>query len=233
MRFRRQFSLYPTKDCYPDDAHYILFLLDTSGSIRERNFKNITSTLSRLVELFCKPVKIAVMTFNHEFNLEFCFNCYDSDCSGRTSAAQAIENIVYRNGWTHTGGATKCACNVLLKESCGLDPAANCISVVYITDGLSNDPTLKVCNETKCLHNRFGVTTSAIGIQNFDENELKCIAETSDSTSIFRFGSFEDFVRVITDAVDRLFSYPDRYKCINPKNPVGGRADNPCYSKKK
>ena len=233
MRFRRQFSLYPAKDCYPDDAHYILFLLDTSGSIQESNFKRITSALSELVELFCKPVKVAVMTFNHEFNLEFCFNCHDSDCSGRTSAAKAIENIVYRRGWTHTGGATKCACNVLLKESCGLDPAANCISVVYITDGLSNDPTLEVCNEVKCLHNRFGVTTSAIGIQNFNENELKCIAEASDSTSIFRFGSFKEFEGAFRNSVGRLLSNPDQYKCINPKDPVGGTADNPCFISKR
>lgn len=228
MRFRRQLSLLPNKKCYPNDIQYILFLLDTSGSIKEDNFKKVTSTLSNLVTLFCRPVRVAAMTFNHEFNLEFCFGCHDSDCRGRTSAAQAIKDIPYRGGWTHTGGATKCAHNVLLKESCGLDPTANCISVVYVTDGKSNDPTLKVCDEVKHLQERLGVTTYAMGIQNYNEEELNCIAEASDSTSIFRFKDFDDFEMAIYRSIERLVVNSHQYKCINPKDPVGGQADNPC-----
>ena len=211
MRFRRQFT--EQSQCHPNGIQYILFLLDTSGSIGNSTFRRVTAAISELLKLFCKPIKVAVMTFNHEFNLEFCFNCHDNTCTGRAGTAQAICAIEYRGGSTHTAGATKCACDFLLSETCGVDTTANCISVVYITDGKSNDPTLKICKEISCLHNRFGVRTFAIGIDNFNEDELKCIVTNSDPTSIFRYSSFEDFVTGIRNTTYRLIHSRDQYVC--------------------
>ena len=77
-------------------------------------------------------------------------------------------------------------------------PTASCISVVYITDGRSNDPVREVCKEVQCLHNRVGVETFAIGIGNrVSQSELECIAGFSSTTSIFRFRDFKDFAATI------------------------------------
>ena len=226
-RFRRQ------QQCSRDDVQHVLFLLDTSGSISDDSFKRMKEAVGNLTFHFCRQVQIAVMTFNHEFNIEFCFNCYDNTCRERIEARAAIHRIAQRNGWTHTGGATACACNVLLRQECGLPPTASCISVVYITDGRSNDPTRKVCEEVKCLHNRAGVETFAIGIDDdIDQDELNCIGDFSRINSVFNFASFAEFESAVKGIDERfkisLITTPtsgqSQYRCPNANNGGGGES---------
>ena len=136
------------------EYQHILFVLDTSGSIGAEEFKNVTNLLGQLTPLFCKPIKIAVMTFDHEYFVEFCFNEYDNSNIGRINAGAAISSIQYiRDGqgpgtrWTHTAGAVQCVCNYILSPLCHLEVAPNgCIDVdvVFITDGRANDPSRDV-----------------------------------------------------------------------------------------
>ena len=175
-RYRRQ------SDC---EYQHILFVLDTSGSIGQEDFDRVTNILGQLTTLFCNKLKIAVMTFDHEYFVEFCFDEHDNTAIGRISAGTAISSIPYiRPGqgsetrWTHTAGAAQCVCEYMLTPACDLtDPAADCINVIFITDGRANDPTLNVCTEIDCLHNRGGVDTFAIGIGNRDELKLECMRE--------------------------------------------------------
>lgn len=205
-RFKRQLEA----DCSPDGSQYVLFLLDTSGSIGYRAFERMKTAISNLTALFCKPVKIAVLTFDHTLKLEFCFNCFGSDLFGRSAARKAIRHIPYRGGGTHTAAATLCACQKLLRPDCGLPEDANCIDVVYITDGHSNDPNRKVCNKVKCLHNHDQyfdhINTYAIGINNYNENEMQCIAHSSNVNSVFQFKDFDDFEYAIRVIITRLFA---------------------------
>ena len=235
-RYRRQ----QDSSCYPDGIQHILFVLDASGSVGEANFNMMTTTLSRLVTLFCSPIKIAVMSFDHEYFVEFCFNCFENTCAGRQSTASAIGNINYYHGdgtrYTHTGGAAQCVCDVILTPSCGLDLAANCIDVVFITDGRSNDPNRDVCTDILCLHNRFGVNTFAIGIGNADQSELECITEGDDGPGgfhLFDFDSFDDFQAQIECAINRLATGAtnpdgDPYICIDPDGPTPGLGTDAC-----
>ncbi len=203
------------------DTHYILFLLDTSGSIGQTNFRRMTSAISKLTTLFCKPIRVAVMTFNHEYHLEFCFNCFDNTFSGRNDAKNAITNIVYRGGWTHTGGAAQCACTQLLSIGCGLSFDAGCIDVVFITDGHSNDPSLQICDEIRCMHDHgsLEINTYAIAIGNYDRNEINCIANSSSEFSTFEYENFNEFETEIQEVVDRLVKSVvsgGPYTCANP-----------------
>ena len=221
-RFRRQ-------TCGHSDIQYILFLLDTSGSIGSADFQRMTTAIGRINRYFCRPIRVAAMTFSRTFHLEFCFDCYDNTCGGRFAASNAMAGIRYRGGNTHTGGATKCACNFLLSQSCGLPANPACISVVYITDGHSNGPH-NVCNEVQCLHSRSEVETFAIGIGNYNKDELDCIINLSDDTSIFgkrfEYTDFDDFVNQLNEVQNRLIQAamlpPDEnnYKCINPTHPL-------------
>lgn len=219
-RFRRQ-AFSNTRECHPDGTQHILFMLDTSGSIGATNFHTMTSQLGLLVRLVCKPVKIAVVTFNHNYHVEFCFNCFDNTCTGRLSTYIAMSNITYQGGWTHTGGAAKCACDVILNETCGVDRTASCIDVVLITDGHSNDPSREVCREIQCLHTRFGVNTYAIGIGNrVNQAELNCIHNTSNVMSIFSYNSFNYFSTSLNETIKRLNSTTN-YTCIDPHTEIG------------
>ena len=216
-RLRRQAS--PSCNSDSSTPKYILFLLDTSGSIGEASFKKVKDALSKLVLLFCKPIKVAVMSFNHEYNLEFCFNCYGNDNSGRSKTANAIKGIQYRSGMTHTGGAAQCACSRILHPSCGLPGTADCIDVVFVTDGKSNDPSREICKEVECLHRRLGVNTYAIGINNYNDDELNCIAKTSNLMKIFKFEDFDEFLNALMMLEERL-----------DFEAISGRGDYACYN---
>ena len=236
-RYRRQ----QENECLPNGMRHILFILDTSGSIRETNFNRITAALSTLVLLFCRPIKIAVMTFDHEYFVEFCFNCFENTCTGRYDAGVAIRSINYTRydgtgtRWTHTAGAAQCVCNFMLSETCGLSLTANCIDVVFITDGRSNDPNHDVCSEIRCLHNRFGVNTFAIGIGYVNITELECIVNHDIGPGqfhLFNFLSFNEFHNKMQEMIHRLMipasSDSDPYTCIDPEVSGGGTDEVPC-----
>ena len=71
-RFRRTL-------CQPNGEQHILFLLDISGSIGSAAFTQVTTTVSTLVGLFCSLPRIGATNFDHQFKLEFCFDCFSSD----------------------------------------------------------------------------------------------------------------------------------------------------------
>ena len=220
-RYRRQTT------CYPDNTQYILFMLDTSGSIGRENFEEITSTLARLVSHFCKPIRVGAMTFNQEYYVELCFNSFDNTCNGRSSVGDAISQANYRSGLTYTGGAVQCTCDFMLNPSCGLPPGASCIDVVVITDGRSNGPR-PVCDQVQCLHNHYGVETYAIGIGNVDQNELDCISDySSDPThfNLFNFNSFAEFQSTLNNMIMLLGTQDPhtktKYTCIDPQTALG------------
>ena len=221
-RYRRQ-----NINCMTDDTQYILFVLDISGSIGETAFNNVTKALSRLVPFFCRKIKVAVMTFNHNYYVEFCFDCFDNTCKGRNSTREAIKNTRYHGGRTHTAGAVKCVCDFMLSASCGIDQNATCIDVVFITDGKSNDPSSKVCTEVQCLHNHsiFDVNTYAIGITDeMNLSEIECITNLSyeynenDITNIFYFKTFDEFKETLDDVIYALRNplKKEQYLCIFP-----------------
>ena len=193
------------------DIQHILLVLDTSGSVGEDNFNRVTSFLSNLINFFCKPVKLAVMTFDHEYYIEFCFGQYDS----LTHAGEVIHSIPYfrphwsldETRWTHTAGAAQCVCNYTLSPSCGLSPEAECVDVIFFTDGRANDPTLDICEEIHCLHRRTGVDTFALGVGSYDLLKMECYAENDqplDNYHLFNFETFNELYKQFQIVLERL-----------------------------
>ena len=224
-RYRRQSSYCSS----PGSVRHVLFMLDTSGSIGDANFHMMTNSLSKLVGHFCHKIKIAVMVFNHDHYVEFCFNCFDNDCIGRNNAKEAMRNIQYHGGWTHTASATQCACAEVLKPSCGFDSSSTraCLDVVYITDGHSNDPHLDVCSTVECLHYtpNTDINIFVIGIgDEVNEHELSCIAKNRNPNyrpnAIFRVDDFQTFSQAI-EALDTLFNDPQYRALLHAINPTG------------
>ena len=214
-RYRRQVrSTYCES---PDSVRHVLFMMDTSGSIGEENFMSMTNSVSKLVRYFCRKTKVAMMVFNHEHTLEFCFDCFDNNCGGRRAVRDKIRNIMYRGGATFTGSATRCACETILTPDCGFDVCQACLDVVYITDGRSNDFHHNICETVQCIHNlpNADVNVYAFGIgDNTNETELNCIAGNSSNNynhkgnntrnhhgnAIFRVPDFQSF----SEAIHRL-----------------------------
>lgn len=218
-RFRRQSGC----SANPSQPKYVLFLLDTSGSISEEDFLKMKTAIHRLLPLFCGSIRVAVMTFNHEYHREFCFDDFAATATGTAGAQTEVLGITYRAGYTHTAGAALCACHQMLHEDCGLPNESDCIEVIFITDGQSNDPTRDVCEEVNCLKERAGVTTHAIGIgNNVDTDELNCIKE---ATNAFKFDNFDDFLKGIEQIEEKIrdnFRNGDFDACANPNLTYGG-----------
>ena len=191
----------------------VLFVLDTSGSIGGDQFNRMKNALAKLTPLFCRKVRFALITFSSYVNLEFCFDCFENTYQGRMDAQSAIKSAPYQGGATRTAGTARCICENLIHRSCGIDTSISptCLDVVFITDGKSNDPSLDVCHEVQCLHNRYGVNTYAIGINSgsgyqpsYNLAELQCIAQYSDAINAFQFKSFSNFEESITNITTRL-----------------------------
>ena len=204
-RYRRQ------ENC---EHQYVLFLIDTSGSIGETNFCAFNCELANLVQWFCKPISLAVMTFSHTFHKEFCFDAYSNDCFGRESAKFAIKNIGYRGGGTHTGTAFECASREMLNGDCGFPGSYDCLSIVTITDGMSNGPR-RVCDVVENYRRENNVKTYSIGIgDNVNEQELQCLASSQQSHH-FQHQDFQSFVNELTDLYGILESNLLPFTCAN------------------
>ena len=217
-KFRQRRQNTVNNDPCRGKTRSVLFVLDTSGSIGRQSFQRMTAAISNLTTSFCDPVQFALMTFNDRRWLEFCFNCFNNSYIGRNNAKQAISNVVYRSGLTYTGSAARCACEELLSyQKCGLS-RVSCIDVVFITDGLSNGP-LDVCEEVKCLHNNDHriINTYAMGINNYVEAEIRCIAKYSNIETVFRFESFDEFHEYMNNVTTRMFNLATKniYSCLN------------------
>ena len=200
----------------------VLFVLDSSGSIGQAQYNVMKGAIANLTSLFCKEVHFGLLTFSSQLRLEFCFNCFSSNNVGRAQAAQAILTAPYQNDLTYTGAAAKCICDHLLHPRCGISVDPNCLDVVFITDGYSNDPQLQICDEVRCLHNKYGVNTYAIGIKNFNKAERSCISDNSDILSAFAYKDFDDFRDSIIKIIDRLLKSNGQYTCTDTSGNLRG-----------
>ena len=155
-------------------------MLDTSGSIPDSDFEAMNDALSCLIPLFCNPIKVTVMTFGHDFYIEFGFDCYDGNtCQDRKDTAAAIGAITHHKGWTYTGGAVQCVDELLTNQQIAVLMKIHVALMLYslLHDGRSNGP-LNACreiNQSRLLSDR-RVKIHSIGIGNVNENEINCLS---------------------------------------------------------
>ena len=211
----------------------IVFVLDTSGSIGQADFQRMTSAIGNIVPLFCDDIKLAVVSYSHNVNVEFCFDCYNlcsfeniiaGTCSGqgRLAASNAIKNIKYRDGLTHTGVTTRCVRDYILNPSwgCGVDTSSDCVDVIFVTDGKSNGPLEypQTCEEVNCLKNHpqwcGRVNTYAIAIgSGVNQDEINCLTRNNDD-SIYNVANFAAFEDLVNKATELLADSTSKYFCV-------------------
>ena len=197
---------------------YVLFLLDTSGSIGKETFCKTNCALGNLVQWFCNPVSLAVMTFDHNCHKEFCFNAFDNDCTGRNNTKSAMRNIGYRGGLTYISEAVDCAFDEMLQRRCGFSGDYNCLSIVTITDGRSNGRS-DVCRIIERYRRLYNVKTYSIGIGNTNQTELECLASEPHRLHLFQYPDYNTFISVMESVYlllqDQSDSVAGDYACAN------------------
>ena len=151
---------------------YVLFILDSSGSIPSSQFTMLKEVLSGLLPLFCGNAIFGVMSYGDRLERNICFDC---DQTNRPKFIQALRSIAFHNGRsTRSGDAIRCACDYMLSRSCGYFNEPNSITdVIFLTDGQSNRGE-NVCTAASCIPR--GVNVISIGVGNrIDYDELECI----------------------------------------------------------
>ena len=181
----------------PSGTRHVLFIVDTSGSIGRTTFNKVRDLLASISEKLCDRLRVAMMTYSDDINLEFCFNCY----TDRREIFTAIQRVQYRGGATHTTDATKCACQTMLTTGCGLHNGRYTpnIDIVYLTDGKHNGPCRRNLNsELQCFHRRSNINTYAIAIGNAALASVQAIENPRDSgdSHIFNVDDFDDLQEV-------------------------------------
>ncbi len=63
-----------------DNIRYVLLIVDTSGSIGRLHFTRVKYLLALMSEKLCDHLRVAMVTFGSNINLEFCFNCHTDRC---------------------------------------------------------------------------------------------------------------------------------------------------------
>ena len=183
--------------CPNQNTRHVLFIVDTSGSIGRSVFNKVRDLLANISEKLCDQLRVAMMTYSHNINLEFCFKCH----TDRRHIFNAIKRVQYRGGLTHTTDATKCACDTLLTPGCGLPQGRSTpnIDIVYLTDGRHNGPCRSnLKNELNCFHSRPNITTYAIAIGNAALASVQAMENPHDAgdSHIFNVDNFNDLEKV-------------------------------------
>ena len=208
-RKKRQCSNNPSK-------RYVLFIVDTSGSIGATNFEDVKSIIADISETLCDHLKVGLLTYSDYIHLEFCFKCYND----RRDIKAAILRTQYRGGFTHTTDAIKCACEEILTSGCGLPQGINTpnIDVVLLTDGVHNGPCQNVLNFTvKCLHDKVNINTFGIGIGNTVFESVRALTNSA-GNNIFRVDNIPDLKNLL-GLIKKLLSTKDSngnpvYSCV-------------------
>ncbi|WAR12942.1 CO6A6-like protein, partial [Mya arenaria] len=175
----------PKADCQAQAD--IMFLLDSSGSVGSPNFQTMKGFVHDMMNSFNigpNAVQVGVDTFQTSVKAEFYMNTYQD----RTSVQQAINNIAYHSGLTHTGEALRFMHTDSFSAAHGDRANVPNIAIV-VTDGQSNNPTLTAA-EAKAARDA-GITILAIGVgHGVERSELNEIASDPDSTHVFTADSF-------------------------------------------
>lgn len=161
----------------------VIFVLDSSGSISNRNFNRQIRFVIDVVDQF--PIgrssnRIGVVSFSNWAQLEFHLKDYEN----KAQVEAAIGEMVPMNGDTNTASALAYVRDVMLTSENGARPEVPHV-IVVLTDGRSNDPR-KTALEAARLKQRRDVHLFAIGVgAEVDRLELTSMASTPSDQYVF------------------------------------------------
>lgn len=180
------------------DTRYFVFVLDGSGSIDEEEFNQKKKFLATIARSLCGHIKVAMITYSTEINLEFCFDCY----TDRDDLAEAIERAPYLNRGTRTHQAMKCIYERLLGPSlCDVSGIPQ-LDVITITDGRHNGQCSVLLDDVVAAFgppNPSNTKLYALGYGNVDPNGVQQLVLQSDPNHIFFSEANEDVTHTLAE----------------------------------
>jgi uncharacterized protein YegL len=169
-------------------------MIDSSGSITERNFeleKKFALGIIRSFNLNPGKTRVSVLIFNTVPVELFNFNNFINF----KNIENILNNYEYKSGTTNTGEALKYANEKIFQEINGMRPESKLIprAVIVLTDGVSSNKnlTLLEANQLK-LRN---INIKSIGVGKFNEKEL--IDMASSLSDVYRADDFNKLDAIV------------------------------------
>ncbi|XP_058869021.1 collagen alpha-6(VI) chain-like [Acipenser ruthenus] len=179
---------HPQKECQRIEVADIMFVVDSSGSIKEDDFNSMKEFIIALVnhsEIGKDKVQIGAIQYSHEpvkaFDLNEHFN--------KLKLRQAINEMELIRSTTATAKALNFSKEHLGELYGGRKEKGVPQILITITDGVSDDTDR--LNETANYIRNAGITTYAVGIKNANPNELLEIGGTKE-----RYFYVDDFEKL-------------------------------------
>ena len=188
----------------------IVFLLDTSGSIRDKNPDDESYDNFQLLKDFVKNMldridigpdsnRVAAIQFSNHAALEFTLDKFQS----KDKMQEAIQNISYQGGQTNTAAALRMMRDDVLLRQRG-DRAGFQNIGVMITDGestLEMDQTLVEASNTL----QQNITMFVVGVTDqINDVELKAIASDPDEFFFFNSTDITYLDTLLTNLVEHI-----------------------------
>lgn len=185
-------------DC--DGQMDILFMIDSSGSIRRQRFEDYFKTFIHDIidnlEISPNKTRVGLVTFSDDAEIVANLNTYQS----RETLLQAVDNIEYKAGRTNTAAALRAAYEQIFIEANG-DRFAVPNFGILLTDGQSTvdpDQTLPEAIEARVN----GIHLIVVGAEmKMKSLEVKGIASDPDEENIFVVEKFSDLSDVAAQVV--------------------------------
>merc|ERR1719219_368667 len=188
----------PKPEC-KEKAVDLIFVLDGSSSVGPKNFTVAKSFINSIVDKFRvspQGVKVALMQYSTTTRLEFNLN----DHTTKKAVSNAVKNVQWMFGDTHTALALKRTNKLIIKPALGDTKRSR--FVIVVTDGDPQD-FKKVPDAVKKL-TKSKVKIFAVGVGDATVPELKKLAYTgprSNTKDVFYADNYQSAKRFVAQLV--------------------------------
>lgn len=184
-RSKRQASYEPPKIDYD-----VAFIIDSSGSISERKFKEGLLALGMMIDRAQPDTLYSAVVYSTSADVSFKF-------TNATFAKLELQRLTYMKGWTNTQEALlKCRTDLIESDTSNARPRSR-KRLLIVTDGQSNVHSRKTLHRALELK-RLLVEIFVVAVGDYIPgiNEVVGLASSTDA-HLYRVENFEGLIRVM------------------------------------
>ena len=180
----------------------VVFVVDSSGSIRENRFAMLMDyvrNVTKLLEVSPDRTRVGLVTFSDRATTEFNLNTYSS----KEDIMQALHYVQYARGRTNTASALRKLRTEMLTPEKGDRPDVPNFALV-ISDGQSNiDSDNTIPEAIKARQEGVHIIAVSMG-ENKRRLEIKGIASDPDEHNIMDVKDYDNLPSVVAKMVDTM-----------------------------
>ena len=171
----------------------LVFVVDSSTSVREPNFRSVLDFIQRFLtfaDVDGGNVRVGMVTYSTDVHIQFHLNEFYT----KDDVMRAVHAVPYRHGNTNTAEALETARSTMFSPRNGDRSSVDNLLIV-ITDGVSNINGFRTIPEAEIAKSE-GIRIVAIGVGLVDTQELDGIASRPIVDNQFLIKDFSQLMQV-------------------------------------